>query len=314
MPFRFQSFHSNNSKFKNIWVVTQRNRLLFSNELFLASIGLLVMEKQKIILDTFSWSSTLTLNEIFMFKILNDLNLKLWQKNVDFSMRYRCCVTSSAVLPHISHAALSDINTIFCILFARDQSIIYFTVKYLKFASTIIYFIIVSTYHSVSQKVRQRQINENVTDKVSKLTNQRYFFTTIEQNYKGINIYSLGQLSRRWQIYLSTTFEFQIDSPVNCEMMSQIGGENQALLSVRIVSMDYYLSKPVQDLDVTYSTFRSSSIKKVPVIRVFGSTLAGQKTCLHLHGIFPYIYVPAPAQAPEGFVYRSCSRPQISLI
>ena len=90
-----------------------------------------------------------------------------------------------------------------------------------------------------------------------------------------------------------------------CEI-SQIGVESQALLSVRIVSMDYYSTKPVQDLDVTYSNFRSSSIKKVPVIRVFGSTLAGQKTCLHLHGIFPYIYVPVPAQAAEGFVYRFC--------
>jgi hypothetical protein len=87
-----------------------------------------------------------------------------------------------------------------------------------------------------------------------------------------------------------------------------MGIESQALLSVRIVSMDYYLSKPVHELDVAYSNFRSSSIKKVPVIRVFGSTLAGQKVCLHLHGIFPYIYVPVPAQAAEGFVYRFCSK------
>jgi len=80
--------------------------------------------------------------------------------------------------------------------------------------------------------------------------------------------------------------------------------ENQALLSLRIVSMDYYVTKPVQELDVTYSKFRSSAVKRVPVIRVFGSTLAGQKACLHLHGIFPYIFIPVPAQAAEGFVYR----------
>jgi DNA polymerase zeta len=80
--------------------------------------------------------------------------------------------------------------------------------------------------------------------------------------------------------------------------------EDPAFVSVRIVLIDHYMATPIEDLDVTYSTFRSSRIKKVPVLRIFGSTPAGQRTCLHLHGIFPYIYVPVPANAQEGFIYR----------
>lgn len=64
------------------------------------------------------------------------------------------------------------------------------------------------------------------------------------------------------------------------------------MFSVRIVTADYYLSSPIRDLDVCYSEFRDNDVKKVPVVRIFGSTPAGQKTCLHLHGVFPYIYVP----------------------
>ncbi|XP_041831754.1 DNA polymerase zeta catalytic subunit isoform X2 [Melanotaenia boesemani] len=64
------------------------------------------------------------------------------------------------------------------------------------------------------------------------------------------------------------------------------------MFAVRIVTADYYLASPIKDLDVCYSEFRESDVKKVPVVRIFGATPAGQKTCLHLHGVFPYIYVP----------------------
>lgn len=64
------------------------------------------------------------------------------------------------------------------------------------------------------------------------------------------------------------------------------------MFAVRIVTADYYLASPIKDLDVCYSEFRESDVKRVPVVRIFGATPAGQKTCLHLHGVFPYIYVP----------------------
>lgn len=85
--------------------------------------------------------------------------------------------------------------------------------------------------------------------------------------------------------------------------MSQSQSEG-ALISVRLVLVDHYMSEPVSGLDPLISDFRGYNIRKVPIIRVFGSTSAGQKVCLHLHGIFPYLYVPMPDRETEGFVYR----------
>ncbi|XP_034622780.1 DNA polymerase zeta catalytic subunit [Trachemys scripta elegans] len=64
------------------------------------------------------------------------------------------------------------------------------------------------------------------------------------------------------------------------------------MFSVRLVTADYYMGSPLPGLDPGQSRFREAQAKKVPVVRVFGATPAGQKTCLHLHGIFPYLYVP----------------------
>ncbi|XP_039981481.1 DNA polymerase zeta catalytic subunit isoform X2 [Xiphias gladius] len=76
------------------------------------------------------------------------------------------------------------------------------------------------------------------------------------------------------------------------------------MFAVRIVTADYYLARPIKDLDVCYSEFRESDVKRVPVVRIFGATPAGQKTCLHLHGVFPYIYVPYDGygQQPERYL------------
>lgn len=50
------------------------------------------------------------------------------------------------------------------------------------------------------------------------------------------------------------------------------------MFAVRLVTADYYLASPVKDLDVCYSEFRKSDVKKVPVVRIFGATPAGQFT------------------------------------
>ncbi|XP_004874677.1 DNA polymerase zeta catalytic subunit isoform X2 [Heterocephalus glaber] len=76
------------------------------------------------------------------------------------------------------------------------------------------------------------------------------------------------------------------------------------MFSVRIVTVDYYMASPLQGLDICQSPLTQVPVKKVPVVRVFGATPAGQKTCLHLHGIFPYLYVPYDGygQQPESYL------------
>lgn len=63
------------------------------------------------------------------------------------------------------------------------------------------------------------------------------------------------------------------------------------IFSLRLVTVDYYLEKPIKGVDVTFSEFRGSPVRRLPVVRVFGTTPAGQKACVHLHGLFPYLLV-----------------------
>ena len=54
---------------------------------------------------------------------------------------------------------------------------------------------------------------------------------------------------------------------------------------VRIVDLDYQMVRPVPGLDVCYSSLAGEAVALVPVVRIFGATPAGQKTCLHLHRV-----------------------------
>lgn len=45
--------------------------------------------------------------------------------------------------------------------------------------------------------------------------------------------------------------------------------------NVRLVTIDHYISNPTDGLDSLYSEFWGIQIAKVPILRVFGSTLEG---------------------------------------
>jgi len=107
----------------------------------------------------------------------------------------------------------------------------------------------------------------------------------------------------------------------------------ESFVSVRIVSVDFYMTKPHKDYDTTYSSFSGCAIDQVPIVRVFGTTPAGQKVCLHLHRVriirhhfheahghqhttinqyhqyFPYFFLPfdestVPLEAAESYLQR----------
>ena len=54
---------------------------------------------------------------------------------------------------------------------------------------------------------------------------------------------------------------------------------------VRIVDLDYQMVRPIPGLDVCYSSLAGEAVDRVPVVRIFGATPAGQKTCVHLHRV-----------------------------
>lgn len=45
--------------------------------------------------------------------------------------------------------------------------------------------------------------------------------------------------------------------------------------SVCLVTIDHYVCSPVDGLDSLYSEFWATQVTKVPVLRVFGSTIKG---------------------------------------
>lgn len=60
-------------------------------------------------------------------------------------------------------------------------------------------------------------------------------------------------------------------------------------LALRIVDIQHALSKPLPGLDPCFSPLMGEALELVPTIRIYGATPAGQKLCLHLHGVRSYV-------------------------
>ena len=63
-------------------------------------------------------------------------------------------------------------------------------------------------------------------------------------------------------------------------------------LEVQVCSIDYYLTPTT--FNTARRTFGVNHDVQLPVIRIFGPNPAGQKCCLHIHGVFPYFFVGIP--------------------
>ena len=60
------------------------------------------------------------------------------------------------------------------------------------------------------------------------------------------------------------------------------------LYSMRIVSLEHRMRRPIPGLDFCFSELSGTCVERVPVMTVFGSTSAGQSTCLHVHKVFRF--------------------------
>ena len=65
------------------------------------------------------------------------------------------------------------------------------------------------------------------------------------------------------------------------------GSSANPTFSLRLVTINHYMAKPIPALDVAYCQLAGGAIEQVPIVRIFGSTPAGQKVCLHLHKVGP---------------------------
>ncbi|TGZ60232.1 hypothetical protein CRM22_008645 [Opisthorchis felineus] len=66
------------------------------------------------------------------------------------------------------------------------------------------------------------------------------------------------------------------------------------ILCIKLFYLDYYFSKPLTDIDNSYSDLRGSYASKLPVIRIYGTTPSGQKVCANVHGYLPHLFVELP--------------------
>lgn len=120
-----------------------------------------------------------------------------------------------------------------------------------------------------------------------------------ESSLERVNLYE-NQNGGKF-VHSTIFYEFSnclIAKLVTAEISSWHFTTEKIMFSIRIVNSDFYVATPIPDLDVCNSAFRETATNKVPVIRIYGATPNGQKTCLHVHGVFPYIYVPYDGTQP----------------
>lgn len=74
---------------------------------------------------------------------------------------------------------------------------------------------------------------------------------------------------------------------------------NTCAFSMRVIEVEPLTSQPVPGLDETWSSLEGRSIQRVPILRLYGSTPAGQKCAVSLHNAYPYFFLNVPETVIE---------------
>ncbi|KAF5370238.1 hypothetical protein D9615_010070 [Tricholomella constricta] len=90
-----------------------------------------------------------------------------------------------------------------------------------------------------------------------------------------------------WEKYTQLLFNHppstMFSACVSLESMSLSSSSKQPSLRVQITQIDHTLIQP--------GSLDNSSLPRVPVIRIYGTSSIGKTTCLHVHQVYPYFFI-----------------------
>lgn len=84
---------------------------------------------------------------------------------------------------------------------------------------------------------------------------------------------------------------------------------SEPFFRVRLINIDHILTTPTP-LDRTQCAFNAEghTLRKVPILRIFGATPAGQRVCVHIHNVYPYCYIQYKGSLEPDDVLRYIHR------
>ena len=105
--------------------------------------------------------------------------------------------------------------------------------------------------------------------------------------------------------------ETKVQVPAQAERRPPLGPQQtlEPFFRVRLINIDHVLTFP-GPLDRTECPFNAEGqpLRKVPVLRIFGATPAGQRVCMHVHNVYPYCFIRYKASLEPDFVLRYIHR------
>lgn len=97
------------------------------------------------------------------------------------------------------------------------------------------------------------------------------------------------------------------DETVTSELHSAI---NPEWMHVQLNDYDFYLTKP-SSLDTHHGTsLPMNRFSRVPVIRIYGFLPTGHQALCHIHGVFPYIFIPYDGENNDSIaiIHQKCAQ------